>query len=208
MIISHRHRFIFTAIPKTGTHSVRRALREHLGPDDQEQVGLFLQKRLPFEELAALRHGHISLSQIRPFLGEAAFAGYFKFAFVRNPFDRFVSYCAFMTREDGAFERNPRDVMRFFLFQDRPLDHLLFMPQHPFITDEAGRLLTDAVGRVEDMQASYDAICRRLAFASAPLEKINSTRRNDYRGYYDQALIDGVAALYARDLELFGYRFE
>jgi hypothetical protein len=208
MIISHRHRFIFTAIPKTGTHSVRQALREHLGPDDQEQVGLFLQKRLPFEELAALRHGHISLSQVRPFLGEDAFAGYFKFAFVRNPFDRFVSYCAFMTREDGAFERNPREVMRFFLFKDRPLDHLLFQPQYPFIADQEGRLLTDAVGRVEEMQSSYDAICRRLAIASAALEKINSTRRKDYRGYYDQALIDGVAALYARDLELFGYRFE
>ena len=30
MIISHLHRFIFVAIPKTGTHSVRRALRAHL----------------------------------------------------------------------------------------------------------------------------------------------------------------------------------
>ncbi len=29
----------------------------------------------------------------------------------------------------------------------------------------------------------------------------------DYREYYDQALIDGVAKLYARDLELFDYHF-
>jgi hypothetical protein len=107
MIISHQHRFVFAAIPKTGTHSVRQALREHLSADDLEQVGLFVNKRFPFDELAAIKHGHISLEQIRPFLGEQAFADYFKFAFVRNPFDRFVSYCAFMTRADGAFSRIP-----------------------------------------------------------------------------------------------------
>lgn len=207
MIISHQHRFIFTAIPKTGTHSVRRALRARLGPEDLEQVALFVQKSLPFEQLAKLGHGHISLQQIRPFVGQAVFAGYIKFAFVRNPFDRFVSFCAFMTREDGDFARNPREVMKFFL--DRPpFDHLLFWPQHHFVTDAGGALLTDAIGRVEDMQFSYDAICQRLGIASAPLEKVNSSRRDDYRGYYDTALIDGVTALYQRDLDLFGYQFD
>ncbi len=206
MIISHQHRFVFTAIPKTGTHSVRRALRAQLGPDDLEQVGLFVQKSLPFEALAQLGHGHISLSQIRPFLGEAAFSGYLKFAFVRNPFDRFVSYCAFSTRDDGDFERDPRGVMRYYL-DHPPLDHLLFQPQHSFIIDDEGALLTDVIGRVEEMQVSFDAICQRLDIASSSLENVNSSRRNDYRGYYDKTLIDGVAALYRRDLDLFGYQF-
>jgi hypothetical protein len=31
MIVSRRHRFIF-AVPKTGTDSVRQALREHMSP--------------------------------------------------------------------------------------------------------------------------------------------------------------------------------
>jgi Sulfotransferase family len=208
MIISHQHKFVFTAIPKTGTHAVRRALREHLGAEDGEQVGLFVQKRLPIAEIAAIGHGHISLSQIRPFLGEEAFARYFKFAFVRNPFDRFVSYCAFVTREDQAFLRNPREIMRYFLFKERPLDHLLFQHQHFFVTDENGALLTDAFGRVEQMQASYDAIAARLGLPTTPLEKVNSSPRADYRGYYDHELIDGVAELYRRDLDLFGYDFE
>lgn len=208
MIISHLRRFIFSAIPKTGTHSVRRALRGHLGPGDEEQVGLFEQKRLSVPALAVIGHGHLSLTQVRPFLGEQAFAAYFKFAFVRNPFDRFVSYCAFMTRDDDEFARRPREVMRRFLFEDRPVDHLLFAPQHLFVTDEAGRLLTDLIGRVESMQASYDTICERLGLPSAPLDKVNSSLRGDYRAYYEPALVDGVAALYRRDLELFGYAFE
>lgn len=207
MIISHQHRFVFAAIPKTGTHSVRQALREHLNDDDLEQVGLFVDKRFPFEELAAIRHGHITLDQIRPFLGEEAFAGYLKFAFVRNPFDRFVSYCAFMTRANGAFLANPQAVMRHILFKVRPIQHVLFQPQHTFVTGADGALLADVIGRVEQMQESYDALCARIGLPGAVLEQVNSSRRGSYRDYYDQPLIDGVAELYGRDIELFGYEF-
>lgn len=207
MIVSHAHRFIFAAIPKTGTHSVRRALRAHLDADDAEQVGLFVDKRFPWPELAQIRHGHLSLAQVRPFLGEEAFARYFKFAFVRNPFDRFVSYCAFVTRETGDFQRDPRAVMRRILFELRPMQHILFQPQHRFLVDERGELLTDYVGRVEQMQASYDAICERIGISSQTLEQVNSSRRGGYRDYYDPMLVEGVTQLYRRDLDLFGYAF-
>ena len=209
MIISHRHRFIFAAVPKTGTHSVRQALREQLGDEDVEQVGLFVDKRFPWEDLAAIRHGHLSLRQVRPYLGEEVFSGYFKFAFVRNPFDRFVSYCAFMLRGGDDFQRRPRDMMRHFLFEEPPEGHVLFQPQASLLVGEDGEtLLTDMVGRVENMQGAYDAICARLGIANRPLDRVNGSQRGDYRPYYDQTLIDGVAARYAQDLDLFGYSFE
>ncbi|USQ95191.1 sulfotransferase family 2 domain-containing protein [Caulobacter sp. RL271] len=209
MIVSHRHRFIFAAVPKTGTHAVRQALREQLGDGDVEQVGLFVDKRFPWADLAAIRHGHLSLRQVRPYVGDEAFAGYFKFAFVRNPFDRFVSYCAFMLRGGDDFQRRPREVMRHFLFAAPPEQHILFQPQATLLVDEDGTsLLADTVGRVEDMQGSYDAICARIGLTSRPLDRVNGTKHGDYRAYYDQVLIDGVAARYAQDLELFGYDFE
>lgn len=209
MIVSHHHRFIFAAVPKTGTHAVRQALREHLGSGDAEQVRLFVDKRFPWEALAAVQHGHLSLRQVRPHLGEEAFARYFKFAFVRNPFDRFVSYCAFMLRGSDDFQHRPRDVMRHFLFREPPERHILFQPQSALLVDDDGAtLLADHIGRVEDMQASYDAICARIGIPSRTLDRINASSHGDYRLYYDQALIDGVAARYAQDLELFGYGFE
>jgi len=206
MIVSFRHKFIFVAIPKTGTHAVRQALREHLGPEDIEQVGLFVDKRFPMPELAQLEHGHISLQQLRAHLPPEQFDSFFKFAFVRNPFDRFISFCAFMTRVEKQFEADPHKVMRSFI-QNPPWHRILFQPQHTFVTGADGKLLTDYVGRVEEMQQSYDEIARRIGVPSAQLEKVNASERRDYRSYYTPPLVDGVARLYARDLELFGYEF-
>ncbi len=206
MIISGLHSFIFVAIPKTGTHSVRRALREHMGPQDLEQVGLFVQRKLPIPDLAKIGHGHLTLQQIRPYLQPDVWDSSFKFAFVRNPFDRFVSYASFITREVGHFDRDPQKVMRHFL-ANPPMNHILFRPQHEFVSDENGQLLTDFVGRVEQMQQSYDEVCARIGIPGATLDQVNSSRRGSYRDYYDEGLIQGVAKLYARDLELFGYEF-
>ncbi len=208
MIISHQHRYIFFAVPKTGTHSVRQALRQHMGEQDLEQVGLFVQKKFPFPELSAIGHGHITARQIRPVLGEEMYFAYKKFAFVRNPFDRFVSYCAFMGRNTGHFEANPTGFMRYVIRDLRPVDHLLFLPQHSFIDDADGKVAMDIVGRNETMQASFDQVCRDVGLPETTLERVNSSKHKSYHEYYDQDLIDRVSDLYRKDLELFDYRFE
>ena len=208
MIISHKHKYIFFAIPKTGTHAVRQALREHLGDEDIEQVGLFVQKRFPFEEFRDIRHGHLSAMQIRPVLGEEVYSNYRKFAFVRNPFDRFVSYCAFVSRDTPHFDTEPKRYMKYILREARPMNHILFQPQHSFVADHDGVLQLDMIGRTETMQESYDDICRQLGFPSAQLERVNSSRRRSYQEYYDRELVGIVSELYAKDIEAFGYRFE
>jgi len=177
-----------------------------MGAEDLEQVGLFVKKAFPIPELASLQHGHLSLAQVRPYLRPEEWESFYKFGFVRNPFDRFVSYCAFMTRDNGQFGRDPKGVMRQIL-KNPPLHHILFQPQHLFLTGADGQLLTDYVGRVEKMQKSYDEVCERIGIPTAELEKVNSSPRGDYREYYDQALIDEVGDIYSSDLELFDYRF-
>ncbi len=205
MIVSHSLRCVFIAIPKTGTHSIRQALRPHLGAGDAEQVSLFEQGKLPYPELARINHGHISAAQLRPHLGDVEFDAYFKFSFVRNPFARFVSYAAFMGRKQGEFERAPQQFMKHLLDTVQPYDHILFRPQYEFVTDADGRLLVDAVGRVETMQESWDAICVRIGITPAQLAITNQSRHSDYVEYYDAELIERIAGLYHRDFELFGY---
>jgi hypothetical protein len=208
MIISHAQRYIFFAIPKTGTHAIRRALRTHLAPGDQEQVGLFESRSLPYPEIAAIKHGHITARQIRPVLGAEMFDSYFKFAIVRNPFDRFVSYCAFISRQDGHFASAPREYMKFVLTDMRPYNHILFRPQSEFVADADGRLMVDFIGRVERLQADYDRICDRLGLPRVVLERVNASSHRDYREYFDEELVAMVSKLYRADLELFDYAFD
>lgn len=207
MIISHRHRFIFFAVPKTGTHSVRHALREHLAEDDLEQVGLFVHKRLPFPELSRIGHGHLSATQIKPVLGEERFERYFKFAFVRNPYDRFVSYCAFMSRQSNVFETQPQGFMKHVIRDLRPFDHVLFRPQYEMLCNERGELAMDFVGRVEQLQNDYNLACAKIGIPSSSLAQINASRHRHYSDYYDDDLKAWVGAFYRRDIELFGYAF-
>ena len=68
-------------------------------------------------------------------------------------------------------------------------------------------MLADMIGRVEEMQQSYDRIAARMGIPTTMLDKVNSSKRRDYHEYYDDEIADGVAKLYARDLQLFGYQF-
>lgn len=206
MIISHKHKFIFFAIPKTGTHSVRQALRQQLGPDDIEQVGLFVQKRFSFPELKDFTSGHVSVNQIRPVLGEKVFNEYYKFAFVRNPFDRFVSYCSFMSRDTGAFAAQPREFMKYILTELKPNDHLLYMSQYEFIVDQNEKLAVDYVGRNESMQDSYSRICLEIGIPATELSIVNSSQHRPYMEYYDDEIHSLVSNVYGKDIDMFGYR--
>jgi len=208
VILSHRHRFIFFAIPKTGTHAIRFALRNHLGETDQEQVQLFAQKAMPYPDIARIRHGHIRWGEIRAAVSPETWAGYFKFAIVRNPWERFVSYCAFMTRETDRFAADPRAVMNRVLNNPEHHQRVIFRPQHEFICDGNGAIKVDFVGRHGTMQASYDTICARIALTTASLERINASSHGPWRDYYDDALKARVEEVYARDIAVFGYTFD
>lgn len=206
MIISHRHKFIFFAVPKTGTHSVRQALRSHLGAEDLEQVGLFVQKRFPFPEFKDIPHGHLTVRQIEPVLGAETFRSYFKFAYVRNPYDRFISLCAFRGR-GGEFKADPVGFMKSIARGPSPLGHLLYWPQTAFLSGESGELAMDFIGRTETMQGSYDEICDRLGLPKTVLARANSSEHRPYREYYDEELERFVSQFYRADLEKLGYEF-
>ena len=66
--------------------------------------------------------------------------------------------------------------MRHFI-ANPPWQHILFQPQHSFVTSAEGEMLTDDVGRVEEMQASYDRIAQRIGIPTAALEQVNSSSR-------------------------------
>jgi hypothetical protein len=205
MIISHAHRFVFFAVPKTATHTIREALRAHKAADDWEQQVLFGQQFLPIPELAAIGHGHISVRQLRGHLPPDTWNDYFKFAFVRNPFDRFVSICFFLNRQHPGFEKNARSFMKRALNAPRFRRRILVRPQTELLTDDDGELAVDFVGRYEALQPSYDSIMKKVGLATTDLEWKNKSTHAGYDVYYDDELREQVAEFYRDDLRMFGY---
>ncbi|HAD96301.1 MAG TPA: sulfotransferase [Cryomorphaceae bacterium] len=208
MIISHTHKFIFFAIPKTGTHAIRNALNKHLGKNDWEQVDLFRHSRIPIPEFEALEHGHITASEIKSHLGEEVWNTYFKFSVVRNPFDRFISYAFFKKGNTPLFQKHTQEILKLMFQNPNTKADLLFQPQLGFIADTEKNIMMDYVGRFENLQASYNAICERIGIAPEPLEKLNSSAHKDYRYYYDEDLVKLVGEYYQDDLSAFGYGYK
>src|SRR5947208_3472620 len=90
-MISFQKRFLFVHIPKTAGNSIQTILQDYsedkllaLRPeqDGVERFGL----RNPKYELKK----HSTLAEYRTALGEEEFRGLYKFASVRNPWDRMV----------------------------------------------------------------------------------------------------------------------
>jgi hypothetical protein len=206
-IISHRHRLVFIAIPKTGTHSIRFAIRDQLGPEDEEQVALFVQRRIDRPPFTAAPHGHQLAREVREALGAERWARYRSFAVVRNPWERFVSCVAFMMRHTGRFEQDPRGTLRRVLDNPSNQSFVHYRPQSDFVTDVDGKLMVGRICRAERLQADFDALCDEVGLERRALEQRNASNHRRYTDYFDDELAQQVGERYREDVARFGYRF-
>lgn len=206
MIISHRHRFIFIAVPKVASRALRQALTMKLDAMDWQQQNLFAERRLPIETLASKSHGHLSVRELRPHLPGEIWESYLKFAFVRNPFERFVDTCLFL--DGGA--ATPRDAtarMKQAITTKRFRQRPLAWPQSDFLVDDDGRVAVDFVGRYETLQSSFDEVCRLIGLGDTALERRRKPEDKPWMRYYDAELRDLVAAFYRDDIANFAYGY-
>lgn len=204
MIISFSRGFAFIAVPKTGSQSVRRALRPSLAGTDWEQCGLFEQKSFPVRPLATVGHGHLRFLELQPFLLPGLWSNLFTFAFVRNPLDRFLSACRFLNRGNDRMAQDAVGTMKRML-ELQPSDDLVHLrPQHEFLVREDGTLAINFVGRFERLQQDFDEACEAVGIAPSPLELINRSVGNEC--FVDAELRDMVSAFYAEDFKRFGYK--
>jgi len=199
-MISHPLRCIFVHIQKTGGSSVRQAL--HMAQHDADK--------------------HRFASELRAGYGEACWRSYFKFAFVRNPWDRLVSWWRMIER-NAATGRPMNGFQRFVLsradsfeeflthcdaeYPDHDGSKWIFRNQVDYISDADG-IIVDFVGRFERLQADFAVVCSRLGVPTAAMPHLNRSGHRHYSEYYSQATSALVAARFARDIAAFGYSFE
>ena len=157
------------------------------------------------------------------------FERYFKFCFVRNPWDRVCSAYHYLWIKRHADQSFPdhrwashylSEIKNFGEFVARLDDdqdfcvtvrrYIHFRDQADWVTAPGNRTrpLVDFIGRYERLDEDYRALETRLGLSvPLPSERVRRDRR-DFRELYDSRMVDVIARIYATDIELFGYNFE
>ena len=168
-----------------------------------------------FDNRGSVTFDHVSVAAL---LGEGYVSrkyldGVFKFAFVRNPWDRLVSLWSYFT-ENVLVLKIKLDFSEFVLrvlegvepvglYNRRGLSQARLMCDWLF--DNDGNLLVDFIGRVEESKDWKEI--KRLLEIGDDFPILNTTGHSCYREYYTPESRRLVAKIYERDIEEFGYRF-
>ena len=205
MIVSSGKCFLFVHIPKTAGSSIFQALKQYNDAPDTNENRHF--------DLLAIceRYAHLGfhsgckdhgrIQRLNHPLGPLGH--FFKFAFVRNPWDRVVSMYGYLLQnreltEDISFHE--------FVMKRHRHPFGLYREQVNFLEDQKGELAVDFIGRFENLQKDWETVENRIGMKRR-LGHFKQTSHKIYKSYYNQELIDQVAKIYPRDIAELGYDF-
>ncbi|WP_111495784.1 sulfotransferase family 2 domain-containing protein [Marinobacter bohaiensis] len=190
-----RHNCIFIHIPKVAGTSITEALGDRRAK----------RNHLPW---------YVYYTANRNF-----FENSYKFAFVRNPWDRAVSaYNYLVAGGNKVGDLNVSEqISNFESFDDFIINgigegsyrnHLLFIPQSEFVVNGEQELVVDFLGRFESLENDFRNVLGSLGLRRE-LSNVNSSKRaSDYKEYYkDERSIEVVREVYAQDVKMFSYEF-
>lgn len=150
-------------------------------------------------------HAHSKSVEIKKALPEKVYDTYFKFGFVRNPWDWQVSLYEFMLKNTEHHQHELIKKMTNFeeYLNWRIQNELRF--QKDFFYDKEGNCLVDFIGRLEKAVEDFDSICKQLKM-DARLPFLNKSRDDRaYLKYYNEKTLELVNQAFKEDIELFGY---
>lgn len=188
MVIDHKHKYVFVCIAKTASTSIKRRLGFHDDPPPDEY--------------------HMFLKDIIHKNPETR--SYFKFAFVRNPYDRLYSTYINL-KHDGhswATALKQKKTFKSFVMDfegSRYSDYIHLQPQVDYITRD-NAIGVDFLGRYENLASDFAKVEKKLNLSHVPLKKLrwSSTVWSDPK-YYDEDMKKVVHRVYGEDFERFQY---
>jgi chondroitin 4-sulfotransferase 11 len=213
--IDLERRFVFVHVPKTGGTSVESLFgltRTTNFFSPRPILGLSPGDRTP---------QHFTWRELRPNLPEGFPAVAFKFAFVRNPWDRFLSEFLWRCR---ALARGRRHAYSAYLQDLDSFVRALDLPpvlrraadgfdghlesQTSFVVDESNHVAMDFVGRFETFEVDLRRVANRIGVVVGPIPHLRkSSREGDYRSWYSSYSRSAVERFYHEDIRTFDYHY-
>jgi len=216
-ILLTKYKAIYLFIPKVACTSIKKLIADTLEipPYDPSKPDSYIHKRnFPYAKKHRIYDDY---------------RGYFKFCFVRNPFDRLVSCYSNKISRDKDLDNEwfNKGVARIFkkykkLFwggmgfedfvasvariPDAQADSH-FRSQWLATVDNNNKPLADFIGKFENLQEDFASVSQKIGFPALQLPHLLKTDRKNYRQYYTSRSIENVQQRYARDFELFQYDF-
>jgi hypothetical protein len=168
---------------------------------------------------------HFFARDLLALYGANVWQSYFKFAFVRNPWDRLVSWWSMIDANRTALSAGKplNKFHRFVLERAATFEEFLencdeeivdadgrkwiYRNQVDYLTDLSGKQMVDFIGRFERLPEDYALIAGKIPGGLAPLPHVNRSKHRHYSAYFTPALAEKVARRYQHDIEAFGYFF-
>lgn len=222
MLFSPKDKWMFIHVPKNAGTSLQ-ANYTCMGYDDRNKSS---ESRLSNREKAKVEHyfpnGDVVHNKWSYFKHDSKFQEFTPIALLRNPWDRALSIYTF------SLERAKKELGSEWANYDHPLlikqgfktawmEGGYFVDDHAKSTEynkETGRAWAygedqyswlDGEGRWFRLEDQLDEICHFTGLDYPP--RLNTSKRLDYRLYYDDELAERIANLFARDVKLGAYKF-
>lgn len=210
MLISDQKEFVFVHVAKTAGTSIRAALKPYSVQAPNSKFYSFLRLfDLPkdYRRFKFPRHAFLSAAHRK--LPPDIYQNYFKFAVVRNPWDRLVScyHSDHGLKQDRNPNKNYKAPPKFFDYLEKQRKRENFQLER--ITDLDGQIGLDFMLRFERIDEDIKTLADKLD-VSIDLPRLNPSLRQkaSFQDYYDQESRNFVARHWQREIEMLDYKFD
>ncbi len=202
-MINHEYKCIFVEVPKTGSTSIRSII----GSPKKPHLNIKEIKKEFFSEQEHIDNGFFSFFKQRAI--EKKWRQYFKFGFVRNPWDRVVSL---YLRKEGIQMSKEMSFSDFVYWIQNSSDTSIHPSKHKnqldWFLDHRGEIAVDFIGKFENLDNDWKFISNKLGSThSLPHANKNPIKKKYYTEYYTDELRYIIANKFRKDIEYFNYEF-
>ena len=206
MYINHEKKFIFVHTPKTAGSAMHIFFKDFFAVQDRSD---------PEPDIH-----HMGIEEVLQKYPQCE--DYFKFGFVRNPWDRLVSaYCDF-TQNRGTNYSGKITLEKPLLGEYADFEHFCLefsnsewskdihmKPQATFFKNGDSNCV-DFVGKYENLFQDFLKVCQTIEITHAPTFEVvhRPSSHGHYSKYYSDKSREAIAEFFKEDIDQFGYEFE